>query len=116
MSRHASHGYKISTFLFSNKFLHLKNIFCAPKITKKHLLSKSKLTQDNNVIVKFDSKRYLVKDKDSKTILLQRILRNGLYQFYAPVSFISSVVLQSFACKYPFANKFPVLNVSNCNF
>lgn len=54
---------------FSNRHLYLKNILCVPKITK-NLLSISKLTKENNVIVEFMCNYCFVKDKDTRTVLL----------------------------------------------
>lgn len=62
----------------TNRFLTLKNIFCVPKITK-DLLSISKFTKDNNVIVEFMSDCYFVKNKDTRTVLLRGIPKDGLY-------------------------------------
>lgn len=80
-----------------------------PKITKT-LLSISKLTHDNNVIVEFDSKSYLVKDKESKTIILQGSLRNDLYQLSVPVKF------KFLACHSELSTKCSNFNTSACNF
>jgi len=47
---------------------------------KKNLISVSQLTRDNNVVTEFDSHSCIVKDKDSRQVLLQGHLRNGLYR------------------------------------
>lgn len=64
---------------FYNKFLHLKNILCVPKITK-NLLSISKFTRDNDVVVEFLSDCCFVKDKATRIVLLKGALKDGLYQ------------------------------------
>lgn len=58
--------------------LYLKNILHVPHITK-NLLSISQFTHDNNVIIEFSSNCCFVKDKISKTILLEGMLKDGLY-------------------------------------
>jgi GAG-pre-integrase domain len=72
-----------STICTKEKPLHLNNILCVPGITKK-LLSISQLTKDNNVIVKFTSSSYFVKDPLNHRILLQCTLHDGLYQLHVP--------------------------------
>ena len=49
--------------------LKLKNILLVPVVTK-NLISISKLTLENDVIVEFDSTGCFVKDKKSKVVLL----------------------------------------------
>ena len=71
-------GYSAIPSAFHSKCLHFKNILCVPKITK-NLLSISKFTKDNNVIVEFDSNCCVVKDKYTGAILLQGDLKGGLY-------------------------------------
>ena len=69
-----------SSFISSaKKPLLLNNILYAPKITK-NLLSVSQITRDNNVFVEFHSDHCLFKDKNTKRVLLQGILKRGLYQ------------------------------------
>ena len=51
------------------KSLHLTNVLHVPQITK-NLISVDKFTQDNDVILEFDSHYYFVKNKKSKEILL----------------------------------------------
>ena len=63
----------------SSKSLNLTNVLYVPQITK-NIISIAKFTQDNDVIVEFDSHCCFVKDKKSKEILLQGILKEGLYQ------------------------------------
>ena len=59
--------------------LHLTNVLHVPQITK-NLISVAKFTQDNDVILEFDSHCCFVKDKKSRKILLQGSLKEGLYQ------------------------------------
>lgn len=54
----------------SDGCLKLEDILCVPAVTK-NLLSVSKLTQDNNIIVEFHADCCLVKDKESGRILLK---------------------------------------------
>ena len=63
----------------SSKSLYLTNVLHVPQITK-NLISVAKFTQDNDVILEFDSHGCFVKDKKSKEILLQGSLKEGLYQ------------------------------------
>ena len=70
------------TFPASKPLKH-RNILLVPSITK-NLVSISKFTLDNHVIVEFDSDCCLVKDKQSKVVLLQGTLRNGLYHLHLP--------------------------------
>ena len=65
--------------------LKLRNILLVPPITK-NLISISKSTLENDVIVEFDSTCYSVKDKKSKVVLLQGKLKNGLYHLMLPSS------------------------------
>ena len=59
--------------------MHLTNVLHVPQITK-NLISVAKFTQDNDVILEFDSHCCFVKDKKSREILLQGSLKEGLYQ------------------------------------
>lgn len=58
--------------------LYLNHILHAPKINR-HLISVRKLSSNNNVFVEFYPKSFLVKDRATKTTLLTRKCRNGLY-------------------------------------
>ena len=53
----------------SSKSLHLTNVLHVPQITK-NLISEDKFTQDNDVILEFDSHYCFVKNKKSREILL----------------------------------------------
>ncbi|PON89348.1 hypothetical protein TorRG33x02_148910, partial [Trema orientale] len=61
-----------------SRSLKLSNILHVPKITK-NLISISQFISDNNVLVEFSSTCCVIKDKATKTILLQGILKDGLY-------------------------------------
>ena len=54
-----------------------------PSITK-NLISIFKFTLENNVTLEFDSTCCYIKDKQSKKVLLQGALKNGLYQLHLP--------------------------------
>lgn len=62
-----------------NSNLKLKDILHVPKITK-HLVSVSRLTFDNNIIVEFDSYGCNVKDMETGRTLLHIIHQEGLYK------------------------------------
>ncbi|KAH9750213.1 retrovirus-related pol polyprotein from transposon RE1 [Citrus sinensis] len=63
-----------------NKFeLKLDNILLVPKITK-NMISISKLTRDNDVVVEFTNDFYFVKDKVRNLIMLQGKAKKGLYR------------------------------------
>ena len=59
--------------------LNLHDVLYVPEITK-NLLSISKLTADNNILVEFDANFCFVKDKLTGKALLKGKLKNGLYQ------------------------------------
>ena len=75
----SSVGYTSLPSYQSSKSLHLTNVIYVPQITK-NLINVVKFTQDNDVILEFDSHCSFVKDKKSKEILLQGSLKKGLYQ------------------------------------
>ena len=76
-------GFALLPSSLKSKCVYLKNVLCVPRITK-NLLSISKLTKDNNVVVEFDCDYCTVKDKGSRTVLLQGGLKAGLYQLQIP--------------------------------
>ncbi|XP_031260691.1 uncharacterized protein LOC116118873 [Pistacia vera] len=80
---HTGHSFIPSNL--HSKCLYLKNILCVPKITK-NLLSISKFTRDNNVVVEFDANSCVIKDKSTKAMLLQGGLKEGLYQLEIPTN------------------------------
>jgi len=57
----------------------LPNVLHVPSM-KKNLLSVSQLTRDHNVIAEFHATSCLIKDKDSRKVLLQGSLKDGLYR------------------------------------
>ena len=77
--------------LMLNKLLHV------PAITK-NLLSVSQFARDNHVFFEFHSDFCCVKHQDTKEIILQGIVDNGLYKFSSssfkqapsPTAFLSS--------------------------
>jgi histone deacetylase 1/2 len=62
----------------SSHTLHLRNILHVPKITR-NLLSVKKFTYDNNAFFEFHPWYFLIKDQDSRRILLRGGCRGGLY-------------------------------------
>ena len=54
----------------TSRSLKLKNILLVPAITK-NLISVSKFSPENDVIVEFDSTGFSVRNKKSKVVLLQ---------------------------------------------
>jgi len=80
-------GLKISTIgsahirsSTSNNNLVLKDLLHVPEITK-NLISVSKLCIDNNVFFEFHSNTCYVIHQVTKRVMLQDILKNGLYIF-----------------------------------
>lgn len=68
-----------TTILCENQNIHKKDILHAPKIAK-NLMSVSKLTIDNNVLVEFHSQACFVKDKVIRRTLLQGKIKEGMYE------------------------------------
>lgn len=69
-----------STTINTNKKpLNLNEVLCVPNITK-NLLSISKLVADNNIIVEFHANHCFVKDKVTRTILVEGMFKERLYQ------------------------------------
>jgi histone deacetylase 1/2 len=56
----------------------LKNILHVPS-TKKNLVSVHRLASDNNVFFEFHPDHFLIKDRDTKSTLLEGPCRKGLY-------------------------------------
>uniref|UniRef100_A0A803PXS9 Integrase catalytic domain-containing protein n=1 Tax=Cannabis sativa TaxID=3483 RepID=A0A803PXS9_CANSA len=69
----------------SNHSLILKDILHVPSISK-NLLSISKFTKDNNVLLVFDSSSWFVKDKRTNQVLLHGTLSEDLYKLQLPSS------------------------------
>lgn len=63
--------------------LKLNNVLHTPQVTK-NLLSVSKLTSDNNILVEFDCHGCYVKDKTTRETLLRGTMRDRLYEFHNP--------------------------------
>jgi histone deacetylase 1/2 len=61
--------------------LHLKRILHVPSVTR-NLLSVKKFTHDNNVFFEFHPWYFLVKDRDSREVLLRGGCRRGLYNLH----------------------------------
>ncbi|KAL5766747.1 hypothetical protein ACOSP7_017364 [Xanthoceras sorbifolium] len=72
----------------------LNNVLFVPRITK-NLLSISRFIKDNNITVEFTGHCCFVKDKPSRQVLLQGILKDGLYQLILPHSSASLEVKSS---------------------
>jgi histone deacetylase 1/2 len=62
----------------SSHSLQLRNILHVPSVTR-NLLSVKKFTHDNNVFFEFHPWYFLVKDRDSRAVLLRGGCRGGLY-------------------------------------
>ncbi|KAH9785453.1 retrovirus-related pol polyprotein from transposon RE1 [Citrus sinensis] len=62
-----------------NHKLLLKNLLFVPHITK-NLLSISKLTSDNSLIIDFCGNTCFLKDKKKRTVLLEGVAMKGLYK------------------------------------
>jgi len=65
---------------YNNIVIHLNQLLHVPNITK-NLISVSKFVKDNNVFFKFYSNYCFVKQQDTKRIILQGKLKDGLYVF-----------------------------------
>ncbi|KAJ0095566.1 hypothetical protein Patl1_15302 [Pistacia atlantica] len=87
-------GFTSSPSSLQSKCLHLKNVLCVPNITK-NLLSISKFTKDNNVVVEFHSYCCVFKDKVTKTVLLQGELKAGLHQLNLTSTYLANCNDQS---------------------
>jgi hypothetical protein len=73
------------SFTISNFTFLLQDIFHVPTFTT-NLLSLSKLLIDNSILIEFTSSSCLIKDRATKTLLLQAKLINGLYILLLPPS------------------------------
>lgn len=99
----------------------LRNILHVPKI-KKNLLSISSLLSNNDITIEFSNGKCCVKDNRQVTLLLDRVLKHGMFQFSSPTaqtakSFISSPSLISFhnVKSSPYESFSSVFNVSLSN-
>lgn len=82
-SLHISHIGRGNIHSQNNRSLALNNLLHVLAI-KKNLISVSQLTNDNNVFKEFYSDCCVVKDLKTRMILLQRVLKDGLYQLKLP--------------------------------
>lgn len=90
-----------------NASIMLKNMLHVPHI-RRNLMNIAKLTTDNNVVVEFNSNFCFVKDKDTRRVMLQGVLKDGLYQLELPSIQKSSSTVSSnspFAAVYVSSNK-----------
>jgi len=69
-----------SVFSSSARDLHLNNILHVPE-AKKNLISVHRFTTDNRTFLEFYPNYFLVKDQETKQILLQGKCKGGLYPF-----------------------------------
>jgi histone deacetylase 1/2 len=67
-----------STIPTVSKSLHLKNIHHVPSVTR-NLLSVQRLTLDNNIFFEFHPWYFLIKDRDTREVLLRGGSSQGLY-------------------------------------
>uniref|UniRef100_A0A803QCY3 Integrase catalytic domain-containing protein n=1 Tax=Cannabis sativa TaxID=3483 RepID=A0A803QCY3_CANSA len=67
----------------TGQWLKLNEMLLVPIIAK-NFLSVSKLTTDNDVIIEFHSNSCFVKDIATRRVLLQGMLKDGLYQLQTP--------------------------------
>ncbi|KAJ1692595.1 hypothetical protein LUZ63_009293 [Rhynchospora breviuscula] len=73
-----------STLCISNFSIVLKDMLHVPQF-KKNLLSLSKLLQDNSLLIEFTFALCSIKDRQTKTLLLQAPLSKGLYLLHLPL-------------------------------
>ena len=64
----------------SNCDIHLRNILYVPEADK-NLISVHRLATDNNAFLEFHPNYFLVKDQDTKKVILEGKCHNGLYPF-----------------------------------
>ena len=67
----------------------------------KNLLSISKFTKDNDIVVEFYDDCCLVKDKNTRKILMQGKLKGGFYQLDVPVFSRSLKSISIFCSNFP---------------
>ncbi|KAG8499323.1 hypothetical protein CXB51_005887 [Gossypium anomalum] len=84
----------------TQKLLHLSNVLCVPSI-RKNLLSVSKFATDNNVFFEFHPSYCVIKDIQTREILLRGQVCDGLYHFSVNSSSlipsVNSAALQDFS-------------------
>ena len=76
------------------KPIHLKYVLHTPQISKQ-LINVTKLCYDNQAFVEFYHSHFLVKDQDSRRVLLQGILEDGLYKVSSSVCTSPSLTVSS---------------------
>jgi Reverse transcriptase (RNA-dependent DNA polymerase)/gag-polypeptide of LTR copia-type/GAG-pre-integrase domain len=74
-----------TSILFPAFSIHLYDVLYVPTFTR-NLLSLSKLLLDNSLLIEFSSHTCLIKDRQTKQLLLQAPLINGLYLISLPFS------------------------------
>ena len=74
--------------------LHLKNVLHVPHATK-NLVSVHRLASDNRAFLEFHPNFFLIKDKDTKKVLLEGKCKRGLYPIPAPEGQLLSAVKPS---------------------
>ncbi|KAL5845744.1 hypothetical protein ACOSQ3_009268 [Xanthoceras sorbifolium] len=95
-----------NSFDSNNHIFRLRNILHIPQITK-NLLSVSKFVRENAVFIEFHPHFCLVKDRVTKKVLLQGVLKQGLYVFDLPS-------LQSHASQSSITNTTSVFHSKKC--
>ncbi|KAG8484033.1 hypothetical protein CXB51_023002 [Gossypium anomalum] len=73
------------------RILHLSNVLCVPSI-RKNLLSVSQFATDNNVFFEFHPSYCVIKDIQTRKILMRGQVRDGLYHFSASLAGLSPSV------------------------
>ena len=81
----------------TSRSLNLNRVLVVPDI-KKNLVSVAELTNDNNVLVEFDSSSCFVKDKKTNRILLKGKKHNGLYKMAQGPCFPSAKAEKNVDC------------------
>ncbi|KAH9711302.1 retrovirus-related pol polyprotein from transposon RE1 [Citrus sinensis] len=97
-----------------NHKLLLKNLLFVPHITK-NLLSISKLTSDNSLIIEFCGNTCFLKDKKKRTVLLEGVAMKGLYKLKLEPGNKIHQVLFSTVNKESCSDDAPMSMVSHCS-
>ncbi|KAE8710348.1 L-ascorbate oxidase-like protein [Hibiscus syriacus] len=69
-----------SSLVTSTRSLRLNDLQLVPSISK-NLVSVSKLARDNKVFLEFHARRCVIRDEDTKAVLLEGREKDGLYEF-----------------------------------
>jgi hypothetical protein len=92
-----SHVGQASLLAHNSQKLRLLNVLRVPSATRS-LLSVPQLTRDNNVFAEFHRfSFFLIKDRDTRAVLLRGRLRHGLYALDAPPALPASHAPQAFS-------------------